>query len=67
MCADVNVLDLDGLYLQTPEMVHDLPLGANRFTQRARGFDYTLVNGTVIVEHDELTGARPGQLLVSGG
>lgn len=28
---------------------------------RARGYDYTLVNGTV--EHDELTGARPGRVV----
>jgi N-acyl-D-aspartate/D-glutamate deacylase len=64
--ADVNVIDLDGLYLHTPEMVHDLPLGAQRFVQRARGYDYTLVNGEVLIEHDELTGARPGRVVTPG-
>jgi N-acyl-D-aspartate/D-glutamate deacylase len=61
--ADVNVLDLDGLFLHTPEMVADFPLGANRFVQRARGYDYTIVNGEVFVEHDELTGSRTGRLV----
>ncbi|RAY12665.1 amidohydrolase [Actinomadura craniellae] len=61
--ADVNVLDLAGLYLHTPEMAADFPLGANRFVQRARGYDYTIVNGTVVVAHDELTGERPGRLV----
>jgi N-acyl-D-aspartate/D-glutamate deacylase len=61
--ADANVLDLDGLYLHTPEMVDDFPLGANRFVQRARGYDYTIVNGEVLVDHDELTGSRPGRLV----
>jgi N-acyl-D-amino-acid deacylase len=61
--ADVNVLDLDGLYLHTPEMVEDLPLDAPRFVQRARGYDYTLVNGKVLIDHDELTDERPGQLV----
>ena len=61
--ADVNVVDLDGLRLETPEMVADLPLGASRFVQRARGYDYTVVNGAVLVDHDELTDERPGQVV----
>jgi N-acyl-D-aspartate/D-glutamate deacylase len=65
MFADVNVLDLDSLDLFAPEMVHDLPLGASRYTQRARGFDYTLVNGTVLIDHDELTGARAGRVVTA--
>ncbi|TDC70716.1 amidohydrolase [Actinomadura sp. GC306] len=63
--ADVNVLDLDGLYLHTPEMAADFPLGAGRFVQRARGYDCTLVNGRVLVEHDELTGELPGRVVSS--
>lgn len=64
--ADVNVLDLDGLSLSTPELVTDLPLGASRFVQRAKGYDYTLVNGSVLVDHDELTAERTGQVLTAG-
>jgi N-acyl-D-aspartate/D-glutamate deacylase len=64
--ADVNVLDLDGLYLHTPQMLADFPLGASRFTQRARGYDYTLVNGEVLVDHDELTDVRPGRVVTPG-
>jgi N-acyl-D-amino-acid deacylase len=64
--ADVNVIDLEGLDLPTPEMRSDLPLGAGRYVQRARGYDYTLVNGQIILDHDELTGARPGQLVCPG-
>lgn len=60
--ADVNVVDLEGLRLRTPDMVADLPLGASRYVQRAQGYDYTLVNGKVIVDHDELTGERPGHV-----
>ncbi|UGQ12445.1 amidohydrolase family protein [Yinghuangia sp. ASG 101] len=64
--ADVNVIDLEHLDLDTPEMAADLPLGADRFVQRARGYDYTLVNGEVLVDHDELTDARPGRLVTPG-
>ena len=59
--ADINVIDFDSLELYAPEFAHDFPLGAGRFTQRAKGYDYTLVNGQVVVDHDELTGERPGQ------
>ncbi len=30
---------------------------------RAHGYDYMLVNGTMLVDHDELTAERPGQLV----
>ncbi|WP_426574453.1 N-acyl-D-amino-acid deacylase family protein [Aquihabitans sp. McL0605] len=61
--ADLNVIDLEGLQLHTPEIVDDFPLGSSRFLQRADGYDYTLVNGQVLVDHDELTAARPGTVV----
>ena len=61
--ADVNVIDLDGLQLHVPDFVEDLPLGAARYVQRASGYDYTLVNGSVMLDHDELTGSRAGTIL----
>jgi N-acyl-D-amino-acid deacylase len=64
--ADLNVIDLDGLGLPAPEMAGDFPLGAQRFVQRAQGYDYTLVNGTVLVDHGEVTDARTGQVLAPG-
>ncbi len=47
-------------------MVADLPLGAHRYVQRARGYDWTIVNGRVLVDHDELTGERPGRVVRGG-
>ncbi|EFC83859.1 amidohydrolase family protein [Parafrankia sp. EUN1f] len=64
--ADINVIDLDRLDLDVPQMRADFPLGANRFVQRARGYDYTLVNGRVLIEGDELTDERPGGILTAG-
>jgi N-acyl-D-amino-acid deacylase len=63
--ADVNVIDLENLQQLTPELVDDFPLGASRFTQRAKGYDYTLVNGAIVLDHDELTEERPGRLVRS--
>jgi N-acyl-D-amino-acid deacylase len=65
--ADVNVINLAALRLLTPRMAADFPLGANRFVQHAEGYDYTLVNGTVLVEGGELTDDRPGRLVTAAG
>jgi N-acyl-D-aspartate/D-glutamate deacylase len=61
--ADVNVIDLDRLDLALPEVRHDLPGGAPRLTQQARGYDATIVNGAVVMERGEHTGAFPGRVL----
>ncbi len=63
MKADINVFDPATVGPEMPEVVHDLPTGARRFSQRATGFKATLVNGQVLTEHGEHTGAYPGLLL----
>jgi N-acyl-D-amino-acid deacylase len=63
--ADINVIDLDGLRLPAPEYVHDFPGGASRFIQRGAGYDCTLVNGQVFMEHGEHSGAFAGRVLRS--
>ncbi len=64
--ADINVIDLEGLRLEAPEMIYDLPAGGKRFMQRARGYRATVVNGEVTMENDEPTGALPGRLVRGG-
>lgn len=61
--ADVNVIDFDGLRLEMPEMAYDLPAGGKRLIQKAHGYLATIKSGTVVREHDEATGERPGVLL----
>lgn len=63
--ADVNVLDLEGMRLPQPEYVHDFPNGAGRYVQRATGYDCTVVNGQVFMEHGEHAGALAGRTLRS--
>ncbi len=63
--ADVNVFDLDSMWLPLPEIVHDFPGGAPRFVQRARGIDHTIVNGVPFLEAGEHTGGLGGRLLRS--
>jgi len=63
--ADLNVIDLDGLRLSSPEMVHDLPAGGRRLIQRATGFAATICAGEPVRLDDESTGSRPGRLVRS--
>jgi len=61
--ADVNVIDLDALHLPPPTYAYDFPHGAGRYVQGATGYDYTLVNGEVFMDHGTHTGVLAGALL----
>jgi N-acyl-D-amino-acid deacylase len=61
--ADINVFDPATFGPEMPEVVHDLPMGARRLSQKSRGIKATLVAGEVFIENGEHTGALPGQLL----
>ena len=65
MYADVNVIDLDAMWLPLPEIVHDFPTGAPRFVQRANGIDHPIVNGVPFMEGGQHTGDLAGRLLRS--
>jgi N-acyl-D-aspartate/D-glutamate deacylase len=61
--ADVNVIDFDGMRMQKPELIHDMPANGRRFVQRVTGYEATLVAGQPIFERGEHTGALPGKLV----
>jgi N-acyl-D-aspartate/D-glutamate deacylase len=63
--ADLNVIDFEALALPVPEYVHDFPHGAGRFRQGASGYDATIVNGQLFMQHGQHTGALAGRLLRS--
>jgi N-acyl-D-amino-acid deacylase len=63
MAADLMVFDPDGIAAEMPELVDDLPAGARRLVQRARGVAATVVNGEVLLRDGKHTGALPGRLL----
>jgi len=63
MAADLNVFDPRSVGPAVPEIVHDLPGGAARLSQKAEGFSATIVGGEVTIRDGHPTGARPGRLL----
>jgi hypothetical protein len=45
--------------------VNDLPNGAGRYIQGASGYDYTIVNGEVFMDHGVHTGTLAGRVVRS--
>jgi len=65
MAADLFVFDPEKIDLAEPEKVADLPEGAPRYIQRAKGIHYTIVNGSVLMKNGAHTGVYPGKVLRS--
>lgn len=64
--ADLNVIDYSRINVCRPDVVHDLPAGGRRLTQRADGYIATIVSGTPILRDGKQTGATPGRLVRGG-
>jgi N-acyl-D-aspartate/D-glutamate deacylase len=62
MNADLMVFDPNTVAPLEPEEAQDLPGGATRRKQLAQGIAWTLVNGEVLIEEGEHTGALPGKV-----
>ncbi len=65
MAADVVVFDPKTVGPTQRQFVADFPSGAQRLVQYAKGINYTLVNGRVVLEEGKYTGARSGKVLRS--
>ena len=63
--ADLTIFDADTIASKPREPVDYPPAGANAKHVRrgAIGIDYVIVNGEVLLEDGEHTGALPGQVL----
>jgi N-acyl-D-amino-acid deacylase len=61
--ADLVLLDPATVATERTELVTDLPGGAARLIQRARGIEYVLVNGTVLIDRCQQTERCAGQVL----
>lgn len=65
MAADIFVFDPANIDLAEPEKVQDLPGGAPRYIQSAKGIHCTIVNGAVLMKDGAHTGLYPGKVLRS--
>ncbi|MEA2640802.1 MAG: N-acyl-D-amino-acid deacylase [Chloroflexota bacterium] len=67
MAADLMVFDPATIGPLEPDEAADLPGGATRRRQLAQGIEWTVVNGQVLIEDGEHTGAYPGRVARRGG
>ena len=63
MAADICVFDLDEIGAGMPYMVNDLPAKSERFVTEPLGIYQTIVNGVIVSDEGEATGALAGQVL----
>ncbi|MFM7616263.1 MAG: N-acyl-D-amino-acid deacylase family protein [Actinomycetes bacterium] len=61
--ADVNVFDPERIQTAYPEYSFDFPNGKGRLKVRSTGYAATIVNGAIVTEQGEHTGARPGRVI----
>ena len=64
--ADINVIDFDRLSMGPPQLIHDLPGNGMRLVQPPKGFELTMVAGTITQRDGVPTAALPGKLVRSG-
>jgi N-acyl-D-aspartate/D-glutamate deacylase len=63
LAADLTVFDPDTVQPSEMEEVDDFPGGATRMRRLCEGVEYTIVNGEVLIEEGEHTGAYPGRVV----
>ena len=62
MAADLMIFDPATIAPLEPGEAYDLPGGSRRRKQLAKGIEMTVVNGNVLIEKGEHTGAYPGKV-----
>ena len=63
MAADMTIFDPDTIGPVPREPMYAFPGGEMHVKQGAVGIEYGLVNGEVLLDHGEHTGALPGRTL----
>ena len=63
MAADITVFDPDTVRTLPEDVVHDFPAGGWRVRELSEGIKCTVVNGEVLIEDGQHTGALPGRVM----
>jgi N-acyl-D-aspartate/D-glutamate deacylase len=63
MAADITIFDAETVHPLPEDIVHDFPAGGWRMRELAAGVHYTIVNGQVLLENGQHTGALPGRVV----
>ena len=63
MAADITVFDPDTVRTLPEDVVHDFPAGGWRVRELSEGIKCTVVNGEVLIQDGQHTGALPGRVM----
>ena len=63
MAADITIFDPETVNPLPEDVVSDFPAGGWRMRELAEGVRYTIVNGEVLIEDGQHTGALPGRVI----
>jgi N-acyl-D-aspartate/D-glutamate deacylase len=63
LAADLTIFDAEAVQPLPEDVVHDFPNNGWRLRERAQGIAYTVVNGQVLMEQGQHSGALPGRVL----
>jgi N-acyl-D-amino-acid deacylase len=63
LAADIVIFDPATVKAGKETVVRDFPADGWRIKEEAEGVDYTIVNGQVLLDHGEHTGALPGRVV----
>ena len=63
LAADITIFDPETVRPLPEDVVHDFPAGGWRIRELAEGVKCTIVNGEVLIEDGEPTGALPGRVM----
>jgi N-acyl-D-aspartate/D-glutamate deacylase len=61
--ADLAIFNFDEVGACSVEPAYDLPRGGRGMIMKARGMEYVVVNGRVILASNRYTGKTPGRVL----
>ena len=64
--ADILVMDPDRLAVGKVRLVKDFPADTERYVVDAEGYVASIVNGQLLLENGQHSGALPGQVLRGG-
>jgi N-acyl-D-aspartate/D-glutamate deacylase len=64
--ADLVLFDPNALAASDAYLARDFPADTERYVVDAQGYAMTIVNGQVLIEKGEHTGALPGEVLRGG-
>ena len=61
--ADIVLFDINSVGISDESFVNDFPGEANRYMRYSKGYEYVIVNGSVVYQNNKYTNEKSGQVV----